>query len=121
MFETRGAKDGNSFTNGLYEDKKLKLNIEKVGQEFCNPQKKATNCLRPCYALHFVLFGKGTLIDGNGKRYELGKNDAFLLYKDEKYSYFPDNQDPWSYIWVGFGGTGIEEFVSLCGFEKDNI
>ncbi len=76
------------------EDKKLKLNIEKVGQEFCNPQKKATNCLRPCYALHFVLFGKGTLIDGNGKRYELGKNDAFLLYKDEKYSYFPDNQDP---------------------------
>ncbi len=103
------------------EDKKLKLNIEKVGQEFCNPQKKATNCLRPCYALHFVLFGKGTLIDGNGKRYELGKNDAFLLYKDEKYSYFPDNQDPWSYIWVEFGGTGIEEFVSLCGFEKDNI
>ncbi len=103
------------------EDKNLKLNIEKVGQEFCNPQKKATNCLRPCYALHFVLFGKGSLIDGNGKRYELGKNDAFLLYKDEKYSYFPNEQDPWFYIWVGFSGAGIDEFVSLCGFEKDNI
>ena len=105
----------------MLEDKNLKLNIEKVGQEFCDPQKKATNCLRPCYALHFVLFGKGTIIDGNGKRYELGKNDSFLLYRNEKYSYCPDAQDPWSYIWVEFSGTGLDELVSLCGFEKDNI
>ncbi len=105
----------------LMEDKNLKINIEKVGQEFCDSQKKATNCLRPCYALHFVLFGKGTIFDGKGKRYELGKNDAFLLYRDEKYSYCPDPQDPWSYIWVEFGGTGLDELLSLCGFERENI
>ena len=93
----------------LLEDGNLKINIEKVAQEFCDSRKKTTNCLRPCYALHFVLFGKGTLIDGNGKKYELGKNDTFLLYKNEKYSYCPDNQDPWSYIWVEFSGTGIDE------------
>ncbi len=105
----------------LLEDGNLKINIEKVAQEFCDSRKKTTNCLRPCYALHFVLFGKGTLIDGNGKKYELGKNDTFLLYKNEKYSYCPDNQDPWSYIWVEFSGTGIDELVALCGFDKDNI
>ena len=110
-----------SLNMSILKDNALKIKIEKVGQEFCDARKKTTNCLRPCYALHFVLFGKGTLFDGNGKRYELGKNDTFLLYRDEKYSYCPDNQDPWSYIWVEFSGTGIDELVSLCGFDKENI
>ena len=105
----------------MIADANLKISIEKVGYEFCNPRKKMTNCVRPCFALHFVLFGKGVLVDSNGKKYEIGKNDAFLLYQGERYSYFPDDKDPWSYIWVEFGGTGLEEFVSLCGFKKNSI
>lgn len=105
----------------LMDDKNLQINIVKVGQEFCSVRKMLTNCKRPCYALHFVLFGRGTLIDSTGKKYKLNKGDAFLLYENEKYSYAPDVQDPWSYIWVEFNGEGLDEFLSFCGFEKDNI
>ena len=78
-------------------------------------------CVRPCYALHFVLFGRGTLVDKTGKTYDITKNNAFLLYEKEEYKYFPDRSDPWSYIWVEFSGAGLDELLSLCGFEKDNV
>lgn len=105
----------------MLEDTSLKLNVEKVGQEFCDPHKMPTDSSRPCYALHFILFGRGAIIDSHGKKYDLSKSDVFLLYKDEKYSYWPDIHDPWSYIWVEFDGEGIDELVSLCGFGKDSI
>lgn len=105
----------------LIDDKKLSINILKVGQEHCSPRKKPENCKRPCYALHLVMFGRGTLIDGSGKKYEISKNDAFILYENESYTYCPDIHDPWSYIWVEFNGTEIDKLLSLCGFEKDSI
>ena len=107
--------------SNLIRDNDISIDIKKVGQEFCDPNKSPTNCVRPCYALHFVLFGRGTLIDKDGKTYEITKNNAFLLYDKEEYSYFPDKRDPWSYIWVEFHGTSLDELLSLCGFEKDNV
>lgn len=107
--------------SNLITDKDLSIDIKKVGQEFCNPNKMPTNCARPSYALHFVLFGRGILIDGDGRQYEINKNSAFLLYENENYNYFPDKRDPWSYIWVEFRGTELDALLSLCGFAKDNV
>ena len=107
--------------SNLIKDTDICIDIKKVGQEFCAPNKSPTNCVRPCYALHFVLFGRGTLVDKTGKTYDITKNNAFLLYAKEEYKYFPDRSDPWSYIWVEFSGAGLDELLSLCGFEKDNV
>lgn len=107
--------------NDLFKDDDIKLEILKVGQEHCSPRKKTETCKRPCYALHFVLFGRGELIDSNGKSYQINKNEAFLLYENEQYSYCPDLRDPWSYIWVELTGSGLDKLFTACGFDKENV
>ena len=56
-----------------------------------------------CFDLHIVLKGKGHLIVGNS-HYEIKKNDFFIIHPAEVTSYYPDKDDPWEYIWIGFSG-----------------
>lgn len=94
--------------------------IAKVSTEHCSPRKQPVDCIRPSYALHFVLFGRGTLMTENGKKFALTRGSAFLLYKGEKYSYLPDAKDPWSYTWVEADGDNLDELFTLCGFSREN-
>lgn len=100
---------------GLFGNEKISLNVLKVGQEYCDPQKKreyrrwdSTN------SLHFVLYGKGTLIS-NGETLHLTKGDVFLLFTNEEYEYYPDPTDPWSYVWVDFTCSDSKELFAPCG------
>ena len=105
----------------LFDDSDVTLEIIKIGQEHCSPRKPVENCIRPCYSLHFVMFGRGTLVTSDGQKYEVSKNDAFLLFEGEQYKYYPNSTDPWSYIWVEFTGNNLNKIMSACGFEKGNI
>lgn len=97
-------------------DKSITLKVWKVGQEHCDPQKKHESRRWDTYSsLHFVLFGKGTLIAG-GKKIPLSKGDVFLLYKGEEYEYFPDKLDPWSYVWIDFYSSDAVSLFSSAGF-----
>ena len=101
-------------------DKLYRVNLLKVGQEYCRPDKKHEGLVREYYSLHFVLDGYGTLCV-NDKKYVLGKGTAFLLRSGVKYDYYPDAVKPWSYVWINFIGANedIDEFLSLCGFTKE--
>lgn len=104
-----------------FDDSDVVLDVVKVGLEHCSPRKPIENCIRPCYSLHFVMFGRGTLITSDGQSYSMNKGDAFLLYEKEQYKYYPDNRDPWSYTWVEFTGENLDKVMSACGFEKGKI
>ena len=99
---------------GLFNREKLSVNIVKVGQEYCDPKKKH-ECRKwdDSDSLHFILYGKGTLI-ANGKPIQLAKGDVFLLYAHEKYEYFPDPTDPWAYIWVDFSSNDTKALFAPC-------
>lgn len=103
-------------------DKAYKINLLKVGQEYCRPDKKHEGLVREFYSLHFVLDGYGTLCV-NDKKYVLGKGTVFLLRRGVKYDYYPDAVKPWSYIWINFIGANEDEdvdgFLSLCGFTNE--
>ena len=87
---------------GLFGDQKISLKIQKIGQEYCAPRKKhELRQWTDYHSMHFVLYGHGTLI-ANGEKISLSKGDVFLLFTDEKYEYYPDPIDPWTYIWVDF-------------------
>ena len=109
-----------SFTvkDNLFESGDCSFEILKVGTEHCSPRKQPVDCVRPSYALHFVLFGRGMLVVGD-KKYVLNSGEAFLLFKGEKYSYVPDAKNPWSYTWVEVQGE-LDELFSLCGFTKES-
>lgn len=70
------------------------------------------------YHLHFVLAGEGTLIVNNIK-YDVKKNDIFILPKSQKVKYYADSIDPWEYIWVTFDGTLAETYLSYAKITID--
>ena len=98
-----------------------KFKIGKVGYEHCPPSKGPVSRARPNNAWHFVLFGRGTVITADGKMYKINRGESFLLYQGEYYSYYPDPQDPWTYIWVELTGDNLEGMFRQCGFTKENF
>ena len=70
--------------------------------------------LKPDYVVHFILSGKGIfLIDG--KKYELEAGSGFLIPPGELAFYQADETEPWTYIWVGFGGSKAQEYIHGIG------
>ena len=70
--------------------------------------------LKPHFMIHYVLSGKGSFSIG-GKKYPLTENYGFLIVPDELAYYVADEKDPWTYVWIGFGGRRAEEIVSQLG------
>ncbi len=70
--------------------------------------------LKPHFMIHYVLNGKGSFSIG-GKRYPLTEKYGFLIVPDELAYYVADENDPWTYVWIGFGGRRAEEIVSQLG------
>ena len=97
------------------------FHVGKVGYEHCSPEKGPVARVRPNYSWHFVLFGRGTLIDGDAKLYKIKKGESFLLYQGEYYDYYPDPQDPWTYFWVELTGDNLDAMFSECGFSKKEV
>ena len=61
----------------------------------CKPLHSYGPAARPNYILHYVMKGKGI--------------------------YQADKTDPWSYLWVGFGGTEAQRFVRDLGLNSRQL
>ena len=59
------------------------------------------------YTMHFILSGKGTFNRG-GNTYALQGGDVFFCSPKELFSYYPDENDPWEYVWFTFDGDGVD-------------
>lgn len=70
--------------------------------------------LKPHYLVHYILSGKGRFVIG-GKEYPLEAGYGFLITPDELAFYQADENDPWTYVWVGFSGTQAAEYISNIG------
>ena len=98
-----------------------KFRIGKVGYEHCPTSKCPVSLVRTNNSWHFVLFGRGTVVTADGKMYKINRGESFHLYQGEYYSYYPDPQDPWTYIWVELTGDNLEAMFRQCGFTKENF
>ena len=65
--------------------------------------------------LHFVLSGKGRLRTDK-REYLLRENDVFFLDDNTAFAYFPDEGDPWDYVWFSFDGTDAARLAGCAGF-----
>lgn len=74
---------------------------------------------RDVYILHFISEGKG-IFKHNGKTYHLSRGDVFLVKPGEEVYYEADENNPWSYIWVGFQGIKAPVYLAAAGL-KDNM
>lgn len=69
---------------------------------------------RDHYLIHCVLKGSGYFETGN-VRYHVHAGEAFLIRPYEVSFYVSDKNDPWSYAWVGFSGSGAEDMLEMMG------
>ena len=91
------------------------LYVQNTGRQRCSPGYSWGPGIRDHYLIHHVLAGRGTLEVG-GERYLLEPGDTFLTVPNTTIHYFADQQDPWEYVWVGFGGVDARQLVEQTDF-----
>ena len=79
------------------------------GHQLCNKGHSFGPYTRNYYLIHFCLKGKGKLFDKYGE-HEIKKGELFIIRPGEITTYTADNEDPWEYIWIAFGGTAAKIF-----------
>jgi AraC family transcriptional regulator of arabinose operon len=95
------------------------LYLSYCGMEECDPCHSYGPIQRTEYLLHYILEGKGTYtVDGT--TYHLGKHDAFIIYPNETTYYEADQNDPWTYIWIGFEGIKADTCLNYASFSKES-
>ena len=70
--------------------------------------------LKPHFMIHYIMSGKGSFTIG-GNTYPLKEGYGFLIVPDELAYYVADEENPWTYVWIGFGGKRAEKIVSQLG------
>lgn len=85
------------------------LYVSACAFEQCKPDKSKIHVVCPSLWIHYVISGRGYY---NGR--ELRAAQAFIVYKNDVCEYFPDKDDPWSYVWVRIEGSDSEELIKRC-------
>ena len=96
------ANNRSHWSGKLIINQKLEpINPIQCGKQICPPRYSYTSESRDFWILHFVISGKGTLINKNGKQ-NVSENEIFVIRPLEKVTYTADADEPWQYIWIGF-------------------
>jgi AraC-like DNA-binding protein len=88
------------------------LNPRILGYERCRAGKSFGPAVRSYTLIHYVTDGKGRVYKDSGN-YEVHAGEAFLILPGEVVTYAADQEDPWSYQWIGFDGELAKSFASL--------
>lgn len=82
------------------------LYVSAGNLEHCPANKKTIRIVCPDIWVHYIISGAGYY---NDKR--LAEGDGFIVYKNNYCTYRPDENDPWTYIWVRFCGEDDDELL----------
>ena len=74
------------------------------GEEKCFPDRTWGAGVQACFAVHYILSGKGTFYCGSN-RFSLQAGQIFVVFPDTVVKYTADHTDPWHYMWIAFQGT----------------
>lgn len=67
------------------------------------------------YTWHFIISGSGTLEIGGVSR-KLGKGQMFFIPPGVEMRYFPDEADPWQYVWFSLIGDAAGRYGNQLDF-----
>ena len=105
----------NYFRADTFQD----LSITECGKETCIPNKSVINSKKDYFLFHCIISGKGCFEIGN-KSYTLGKKDIFFIPPNTSAHYYPDKDDPWTYIWIGVNGLSVQELLKEINVNLEN-
>lgn len=70
------------------------------------------------YTIHFVLSGEGTL-DINNSSYKVSKGEMFFIPPNSPMRYYPNDNNPWEYVWFAFKGEDSARYGEAMGFSNN--
>lgn len=100
------------------ERRTASLYVQNTGCQQCSPGLGWGPGVRSHFLLHHVLSGRGVYIRQD-RRYDLEPGDTFLITPDTTVHYYADMEQPWEYVWVGFGGLEAAELMEQTAFTPD--
>lgn len=101
------------------DEEASRLYLTTIGELETEPGQTYGPGVRSYYLLHYILKGRGTF-QVNGMTYELHAGQGFLIAPDYETTYCSDEEEPWSYIWVGAAGEEMEYLLSELGLSQKN-
>ena len=101
------------FTKILLVNPQFKdLNPISLGFQDCKSGHKFGPYIRDYFLIHYVKNGTGVFDNGSGQ-YRVSKGQIFIIRPGETTTYTADEEEPWSYIWIGFDGALASKFFAL--------
>ena len=102
----------------VFQDERfVDLNLYQFGWERCRPMYQFGPAVRNHFLFHYIINGKGKL-ETSGQTFYLSAGQGFLLCPGQISTYYADEQDPWEYTWVEFGGLRARECMTLAGLSE---
>ena len=95
------------------------FSVNEAGREACIAEKSIRFTPKPYATLHYVYAGQGTFVY-KGKAHALHRDEIFLIPAGEEASYASSATDPWSYYWIGVGGSRSEEILAQAGLTSEH-
>lgn len=95
------------------------INPLVCGWEDCENGHSFGPASREYYLIHFIISGAG-VFERNGQSYSLTKDCMFLIRPYELTFYKADDNNPWTYIWIGFSGSLVKNLLENSHFSNDN-
>ena len=105
--KTRNVFIGKSFLDRGYTE----LNPLNYGYHECPPSHVGYG-MRNYYMIHYVISGHGSIKKDN-KTYTAKAGQMFIICPHENAAYTADENDPWTYRWIGFSGKLAEKLRML--------
>ncbi len=96
------------------------LHLCFCGYSRCRPLHSFGPAVRPYYVIHYILKGKGRY-HIEDVRHCLGAGQGFLIEPDTRTFYQADAVEPWEYLWIGFNGTNVREYLRDIGLNSRQL
>lgn len=96
------------------------LSLCCCGKTKCAPLQSYGPAARSAHLLHYITEGRGSC-RLQGREHRLSKGEGFLIRPGQEAFFQADGEDPWSYLWVGFQGSGCEAFLRTLGLGHGQV
>jgi AraC family transcriptional regulator of arabinose operon len=110
----------NAYVLQLSDQKFQDLYLCFCGYAKCEPLHSFGPAVRPNYILHYILEGKGRYYVED-TQHELQAGQGFLIEPEVQTFYQADQEEPWTYLWVGFGGSHAKEYLKDIGVNSRQL
>ena len=90
------------------------------GHARCEPLHSYGPAVRPNYLLHYILDGSG-IYRVEDQEFSLHKGEGFLIEPNKQTFYQAGEEDPWTYLWIGFDGAKCESCLRSLGLGNGQL